>query len=635
MADTTWLDKLLGNGAAGVTPLGSGFARIIAGVLQTDASSVDLAANGPSGDVTGILKPGNGGTGITAPGTIGNVLTSDGAGGWVSLPNGEDAEVTQLTWQISNVGPNTNTGAPGSPITLAEFERRVGSGRWSGVGTVSFLNSPATPLPRFANFQGEFDIRYEGIVTVVRAGVIAGLTRLVKTANPVEPVIDDTSATADANGKRRLRLTSGTESGKMAWFGSDLGGNRITIGAPAASDVNGGYTLANFANINDGDTFNVEELNIVIPASLVYGTVTVHNVRIESLGATGPTYAYAVESIVDTPYTNNGSNCYVYNCRIEGYVNVGGYLGMVGGVSTGICRSDGAGTVTSLEGDFIAMTNVIQMGGVIDYGSFGVFRTVGTTAIAVQYAARIFGGDGGFGEACFGAGNSGSGIQMVKFCNWHCTTIPTIKGGSAANYILLAGNNAARAALADGTFSIETINITPANLALSVAAGGFGGGAQAPEENIQFLVVENLTPGMGPTPQYVLKGFDGGNASGSSSVEMLHGPNQDGTLILENDKTYFITAHVNFALHQTGPTLYTAAAQVVRAIVHQTAGVVTIDSQQADGVFGDVAKFVSCNFSVRSGPARLSLNLNRGSHETDISACNAVAKVDVVVAVQP
>lgn len=633
MAGTTWLDKLLGGGS--ITPLGTGFFRVIGGVAQTDASAINLASTGAGGDVAGILGAGNGGTGITAPGALGNILMSNGAGQWVSAVNeGAEAEITQLVWQISNTGPDGNTGAPGSPITLAEFGRRVGSARWSGTGTVSFLNSPATSLPMFANYNGQFEIRYEGVVTFVRSGVISGLTRLVKTANPVEAVIDDTSAAGDAAGKRRLRFTSGTEIGKMAWFGSDLGSNRITIGAPALSDVNGGYTLANFANVNNTDTFDVEELLIVVPSSTVYGTVTAHNIRTSEILSLGPTYAFCVESVVDTPNVDNGSVHYVYNCRIEGFNNSGdGYMGILGGVATGICSCDGPKAVTSLDGDFIGMTNAFDLGGTIYYGSFGVFRTIGTSAIGFQYATHVIGSNGGYGEALFGAANSGNGIQMPKFCALQCTTMPTIQG--TAGNIRMAGKDSARASYDDGTYSINPIPLTAANFALSVEEGGFGGGAYAPEEFCQFIVLENPIPGMGPTPQYVLRGFDGGTGTGTNSVEMLHGPLGDETLILANDRTYLVEARVNFALHQTGPTLYTAAGQVLRCIVHQTGGVLTIDEQQDDGVFGDVENSVSCNFSVRTGPTRLSLNLNRAEHEIDIAACNAVALVSMVVAGQP
>ena len=494
---TRWLRRTFGGGTSSAT------------ITVTDGAALALVpitagrTPGTQAYMTKLLCSWtlNAPAGAPAPDGITAILSANAVDVWVrdswSL---SPVWLAQTAWERSTAtGDDYNSGAPGSPIrTFAEYGRRVGNvALLNAVTTITNLDTPIDGVPSFVNSAGSaaFNILLvQSNVNVVGAGVIAGIVKLQRNAN-IQCSITYATAAADIAAFRRIRLTSGLEVGKAAWLKSNPGGGRVNLGCFMFVDPLGATLLANPANINNGDTYNIEECASTFPDMFLGGSVLFNNVRAGEVGAEGNGYSYYGQSVftIDCENFNAGSSLNLDNCRsVGGIYNFEGNTNVSGGVSNGLVINYDQGFM-ALDGDFQS-TYAWNLSGKAYLSYCGVFDFPGASAISVGYRAEVFFQAGGFGVGAYdlyGSGNTGAGIALNMGSVFQGYKAPTIAGG-AGDVQMGPSNTAFPFDNVAGAYVAPARVASWANIVAPIGGGGFGNGAFLP--NLQISLSTDASP---------------------------------------------------------------------------------------------------------------------------------------------
>lgn len=380
---------------------GTGILHVIAGVVQSPASAVDLA--GGSSEITGILPVSHGGTGQSSltsnavligaggssltgvsPGTAGNVLTSDGSS-WSSSP--------------SAGGPPSGTA--GGDLTGSTY-----------------------PNPIISSFGGK-------IHWVVQGGKYATLQAAVNAAAAEDVIMVGPKTSGDwgnvvlnvVNKPLIIAATSGAGANKVVKVGSvtyDLG----TTGPALNVNVNetylyGLYIQGSFTGsavtLTGGANYpgRLRLYGCYVLNSSTTGAAAVTN---SNLGANSSLYLDAC--VVSLPNSTTGSAV----VQTAGYTiirNRSDVNGSSAAIATGNAMNVSAGTVEIYD-SYISIP--VRIGAVVGYPTINV--TGATTFVLAGYSTILNGSDAA-GAACANIGTSGARFGAGDATLAAGSTLPT------------------------------------------------------------------------------------------------------------------------------------------------------------------------------------------------------------------
>jgi len=218
--------------------------------------------------------------------TTGQVLLSPNTNLAVVTGVGTDeGYLTQIDWGVSSTtGNDNNVGTAASPLlTLAELARRWNGRSFApGIGTISVAltgDFPTQFIDALVDVSNQ-RINWTGTPTLQATGVVTAFTATNAATSQDARLADTTTPIVwAAHVQRRVRLTSGANSGAFAWVLADLGANTARV-----SQFISPTTLAAVSPAVN-DTFAIETLGTRIAGIdclLFNGVGSVENLAIEA-----------------------------------------------------------------------------------------------------------------------------------------------------------------------------------------------------------------------------------------------------------------------------------------------------------------------------------------------------------------
>lgn len=172
-------------------------------------------------------------------------------------------------WEIDfAAGNDQNSGAPGFPLkTRAELSRRLGRNPTQQNTTVTYLSDHTAPIQLNALVGSTFRFWEIGQATTVLSGAITNFANAVPGMN-LHDAFNDTGVASWAPylGKR-IKLTSGANSGAFAWIGYDTQAGNVVTSPWRKYTANGGLDGTDRPP-TVADTYVVEDLTRVNYASI-------------------------------------------------------------------------------------------------------------------------------------------------------------------------------------------------------------------------------------------------------------------------------------------------------------------------------------------------------------------------------
>lgn len=168
--------------------------------------------------------------------------------------------LARLDWYVDFAsGNDQNVGSAVSPLkTLEELQKRWESRRTLGAATINLIGTSTEALILNSVLGGNVTI--QASASLVYAGTVGAYQ--AQAAPATDARITDAGIGAaggwGANLQRRLRLTSGANSGALAWILKDLGGNTARITTFTSP------TTGTAVNASIGDSYVIETLPVEI-----------------------------------------------------------------------------------------------------------------------------------------------------------------------------------------------------------------------------------------------------------------------------------------------------------------------------------------------------------------------------------
>lgn len=472
----------------------------------------------------------------------------------------------QTTWHIDPVsGSDEATGLSGAPIkTGAEFVRRFGPDPYWGGGEYHIYILGDLPATDMLHLQGRRPRGTQiflhssttpgaGRAVATFTGAIDSLVTLNRTSTPqrsweITANAITTSWTAQSLVGQRIRLTSGTNNGAMGWSSKDLGSKTTKCSAFIQADT---FTLPWSWNAFSkapaaANTFVVERLNkipnLVISlrtvddnSSTLYGVGVVFDSLDVGHGTFGPS-SFQTNDIIAfdgciVRFLGGGQGsgvCILNACRITsvGLPDEGVMLQIYGGYCDTTFGSSHA-TLTNLtvDSDFMVEgRNVFLSGHCFIYrmavfhapASIGALRVTNAIRVSFHQTSYNTPADGIdypliWGDSEGDAASAGAGVQIDggNLLNYNgLLTGITIKG--ATSDFVVANQTSVRAY--DNTIGqfTDPRACSWANLAQTVALGGFGGRLWEPIGNTSISADIGGEGAIGQTQGSVLQIAAGG-----------------------------------------------------------------------------------------------------------------------------
>ena len=448
------------------------------------------------------------------------VATSSGIGRWIRrIDEGNDQNWTrQAVWYIDPANSTTfandeNVGdTAANPIrSWAELRRRHGHGFAKLTGAPSAVIRPHeqitinllsdTPINDGIDLQvrlrNETLLSIIGTATTVGGGTITAVVPLNRNANQAWTITDPLQVWTTHLG-RRVRITSGPNTGQLFWVARDFGAGVARVSAPNNPGMppppdNLMTSTVTVGSISPGDTYVIEELsNLPINSLQVFGPmdpvvppatnqqlplIAFANLSLIGLFQSVPpgvqnfgtlTSISSVEGFVNAFWKGCRFKTHVavfgkfkpnvfFNCEFESGIEAQGATGFVFG---GFCR-----TITQVRGghlvlDFdylvqgIAAQNGVIFAGIgsINIGTACVFDAIVNAGVTVSGGADIptatheaavrvsnqFSGN----NALYGNGNTFGGLAVLGGATFVYVNTPTITGPGGD--FSLAGSNVSR-----------------------------------------------------------------------------------------------------------------------------------------------------------------------------------------------
>ena len=259
---TSWITITLGGGGSGAT-ITAATAAALTGIDDTLFNDGTIAFVVTYGDYFSLDI-----NDTTTPASDEVVVSFNGKR-WLRLNIPSIRWSLVPAWEIDfAAGNDQNSGAPGFPLkTRAELSRRLGRNPTQQNTTVTYLSDHTAPIQLNALVGSTFRFWEIGQATTVLSGTITNFANAVPGMN-LHDAFNDTGVASWAPylGKR-IKLTSGANSGAFAWIGYDTqAGNVVT--SPWRK-----YTATGGLDGTDrpptvADTYIVEDLTRVNYASI-------------------------------------------------------------------------------------------------------------------------------------------------------------------------------------------------------------------------------------------------------------------------------------------------------------------------------------------------------------------------------
>jgi hypothetical protein len=441
-----------------------------------------------------------------------------------SQQNPDVAQETQADWYIDPIGGNNkNAGTVGAPIaSWAGLLGKWGSSLLAPIGgtlTVHILgnlNGTTDPvyMPSTVRLGNGVLLVVQGVRTTVRTGTFTAVTPGNRTSVPALAwSVEDTAmgaATWTTDLGRRLRITSGANTGITVGIAKDLGAHQARISWPIDSSVPGGNTPKGVVSV--GDAYVVETLTQVC-----IGLVSPTGDTSEGSGLYPTVCFFDLES---TPVSTANSNftivdatcnIYFYQCKIgteltcgrsaddigtwfvgcvftTSFVTCNGIMVLYGGVALGSEISSQGGAYLYLSGDLLVQGGKLEPGSNIQIGAMGVFDAPshGIQTVAQIALQQVGDTDSGL----YGAGNAGVGIYLRPGGSMICLLVTPNITGVGGDFLL--GSGPARGWAEKLSDYTQPRAATWVNFDADIGDGGFSRGAYNIAERMQIVRSLNL-----------------------------------------------------------------------------------------------------------------------------------------------
>jgi len=241
----------------------------------------------PDGRRVGVSKPGR--ARLRYNGETDTLQVSTNTGAYEDLPGGGSStnpSLTQATFYIDAIsGDDTNAGdTPATALaTFAEYARRINNGNVAILQTVNILTSLSENIELAGNFTAGCIVQGQDITTLL-SGTLTGGQAWDSSTTPVTDGQIEDSGVADWSpyiGKK-VKLTSGANSGAYAFILDDLGSNTARTGPF--------YNPSTFGEITPtaGDDYEVVDMTQVESVNSVGSQFLVDNLDVN--GAFAPLF---------------------------------------------------------------------------------------------------------------------------------------------------------------------------------------------------------------------------------------------------------------------------------------------------------------------------------------------------------
>jgi hypothetical protein len=385
-----------------------------------------------------------------------------------------------------------------------------------GVLTVHILEplpagTDALYLPPAVNITGDTTVVIRGLPTTVRTGVFTAAAPADRVAVP--PLAGTATDSAmpgawSADLGRRVRVTSGVRANQSFYVAKDLGAQSARISWPI--DSHDPSTWVSKGSVQAGDAYAVETLTTVCigeiasSGSTASGTATYPSIVFIDLHVVPPAgsgsrftivdtncnvafYGCVIDTEISTSRASNDRGTVFANCCFTNFVTSSSILTIYGGLCLGMeVSSQGTGFLY-MDGDVLCQGATIVPGSQAYFGAVGVFDSpaegVWVNAGTVFYLRSIYDAASGL----YGDGNVGAGLYLAERSAFLCTgVVPNIWG--TGGQFSMNGSATARAWDEAGGAYTAARACTWANLAATIAGGGFGGNAHNVEKQCSLLV---------------------------------------------------------------------------------------------------------------------------------------------------
>lgn len=256
-APNTWLALSYGGGGSGAT-ITAATAAALTGIDDTAFNDGTIAFVVTYGDYFSLD------TNDTTTPASDEVIVSFAGKRWLRLNIPSIRWALQPAWEIDfAAGNNQNSGAPGFPLkTRAELSRRLGRNPTQQNTTVTYLSDHTDPILLATLVGPTFRFWEVGQATPVLSGTITNFANAVPGMN-LHDAFNDTAVGSWAPylGKR-IKLTSGANSGAFAWIGYDTQSGNVVTSPWRKYTANGGLDGTDRPP-TVGDSYVVEDLTRV------------------------------------------------------------------------------------------------------------------------------------------------------------------------------------------------------------------------------------------------------------------------------------------------------------------------------------------------------------------------------------
>jgi hypothetical protein len=403
---------------------------------------------------------------VLSDGAIGERLTAVGPEGPLNLILGQDASgfLLQTDWFVSSTG----TGDGKTALTPITEENRQKAWPFStrllpGTAyTVTYLDSPATPVNYFVETALGSSLKIQGVRTQTKAAALTAVTALNRATQTPWDVTAVGLGAADVG--RIIRITGGARAGNYARIMKDLGGGQVRttpFGTLALS------TFDPFVQVTPviGDPIEIVTLPTLEIASAFF-------LQGSNEGASSPPLAGCIQfdslnlsGGAAVQGTINSENVQVYLSQTVstnlGYLGPGGLFMVAGGGWDGACFAVAGpalllsgvgflagqcfllpGVLLQIDGDTLIQGGSLFLlgGGEIDAGLLSFFDCANNQALVVNPGAVVRSSPLGKGaDLIWGTANAGHGVVVRSGGMVAYVTKPTVNGGLGAGREALIG----------------------------------------------------------------------------------------------------------------------------------------------------------------------------------------------------